>query len=320
MRKPPLTLVLSPLGPSGGCLFRLVRLRGSATSAQPGDGGSGYNTRSLIPPPSRSVLPGGLCVWNRPQVCGPSSDFNCPPASCRWWVGHGCQKPGTAHAGLLCHPDRHDPDTRSVRRVPLVSSVVAAAPRESSARVRATVGVVSATFGTVSYFALYSFHPPCQSNSRCLFPASLGTLLLLSHGGWGGGGGRDAVAGKAPQRQPQTRSDRRLEEVAKAVGGGYCRLQMPLKLALGVRETVAGRRMGALEGGGWVPPPPFQCIPGGGVGAVPGPGPGIQALASALAPSLSGEWYLAHLCSRPIMPQQRCMLGRYAAAPCSQTT
>ena len=42
----------------------------------------------------------------------------------------------------------------------------------------------------------------------------------------------------------------RQEEVAKAVGGGYCRLQMPLRLALGVRETMAGRRLGALEGGG----------------------------------------------------------------------
>ena len=34
------------------------------------------------------------------------------------------------------------------------------------------------------------------------------------------------------------------------VRGGFCRLQMPLKLALGVRETVAGHRLGALEGGG----------------------------------------------------------------------
>ena len=43
-----------------------------------------------------------------------------------------------------------------------------------------------------------------------------------------------------------------MEEVAKAVGGGYCRLQMPLKLALAVRGTVAGHRLGALEdqGGG----------------------------------------------------------------------
>ena len=37
---------------------------------------------------------------------------------------------------------------------------------------------------------------------------------------------RDALEGKGPQRRPQRRSGRRLEEVAKAVGGGYCRLQM----------------------------------------------------------------------------------------------
>ena len=42
----------------------------------------------------------------------------------------------------------------------------------------------------------------------------------------------DALEGKAPQRRPQKRLDLRLEEVAKAVGGGYCWLQMPLKLAL----------------------------------------------------------------------------------------
>ena len=68
--------------------------------------------------------------------------------------------------------------------------------------------------------------------------------------GWGGGvGGRDALEGKGPQRRLQKRRDRRLEEVAKAVGGGYCRLQIPLSLALGVRGTVAGR-LGALERGG----------------------------------------------------------------------
>ena len=67
----------------------------------------------------------------------------------------------------------------------------------------------------------------------------------------GGGGGRDALEGKGPQRQPQERLGRRLEEVAKAVGGGHCRSQMPLKPALGVRE--AGHRSGALqEGGFWV--------------------------------------------------------------------
>ena len=54
------------------------------------------------------------------------------------------------------------------------------------------------------------------------------------------------------------RLDRRLEEVAKAVGGGYCLLQMPLRPALGVRGTVAGHRLGALEAGGRGTPPPFQ--------------------------------------------------------------
>ena len=44
-----------------------------------------------------------------------------------------------------------------------------------------------------------------------------------------------------------------MEEVAKAVGGGYCRLQMPLKLALGVGETVAWHRLGALKGGTSLP-------------------------------------------------------------------
>ena len=66
---------------------------------------------------------------------------------------------------------------------------------------------------------------------------------------------RDVLEGQGPRRQPHQRLDGRLEEVAKAVGGGYCRLQMPLRLALGVRGTVAGRRPGALKGGGGVPPP-----------------------------------------------------------------
>ena len=60
-----------------------------------------------------------------------------------------------------------------------------------------------------------------------------------------GGPNRGASEGEGPQR----RLDRRLEEVAKVIGGGYCRLQMPLSLALAVRGTVAGRRLGALEGG-----------------------------------------------------------------------
>ena len=55
-------------------------------------------------------------------------------------------------------------------------------------------------------------------------------------------------------------SYRGLEEVAKPVGGGYCRLQMPLKLALAVRETVAGRRLRPQEGaGGGLPFPPSNA-------------------------------------------------------------
>ena len=48
---------------------------------------------------------------------------------------------------------------------------------------------------------------------------------------------RDVLEGKGPQRWPQRRLHRRLEEVAKAVGDGFCQLQMPLKLAPTVKET-----------------------------------------------------------------------------------
>ena len=84
----------------------------------------------------------------------------------------------------------------------------------------------------------------------------------------GGGGGRDGLEGEGPQRRPPKRLGRRLEEVSKAVGGGYCRLQMPLKRALGVKETVAGHRLGAREAGGGAPPPLPIRPEGGGGGAV----------------------------------------------------
>ena len=62
------------------------------------------------------------------------------------------------------------------------------------------------------------------------------------------------------------RLDGGLKEVAQAVGGGYCRLQTPLKLALGVRGIVAGHRPCAWKrgGGGWLPPP-SSASRGGGV-------------------------------------------------------
>ena len=61
---------------------------------------------------------------------------------------------------------------------------------------------------------------------------------------------RGALEVKGSHRGLRNRLGRRLEEVAKAVGGGYCRLQIPFSLALAVRGTVAGHRLGALEGGG----------------------------------------------------------------------
>ena len=69
-------------------------------------------------------------------------------------------------------------------------------------------------------------------------------------GVWGWEPPKAASEGNGPRRRPQRRLGRRLGEVAEAVGGGYCRLQMPLRLALGVRGTVGGHRLGALEGGG----------------------------------------------------------------------
>ena len=87
---------------------------------------------------------------------------------------------------------------------------------------------------------------------------------------WGGGQGC-VLESKGPQR----RLDRRLEEGAHAVGGGYCRLQMPLKLALGVRETVAGLGRPGGRGG-------YD-----GVGHSPGPMVGRRAPTAAGAADLN---------------------------------
>ena len=72
---------------------------------------------------------------------------------------------------------------------------------------------------------------------------------------------RDALEGKAPQRRPQRRLGRRLEGVAEAVGGGYCRLQLSLRRALGVRGTVAGHRLCAPDWVGGTPPLPMHPLP-----------------------------------------------------------
>ena len=71
----------------------------------------------------------------------------------------------------------------------------------------------------------------------------------------------NALEGKGPRRRPQRRSGRRLEEVAKAVMGGYCRLQMPFKPALAVRGTIPRYILGALEAPSSLPFPMHPCPP-----------------------------------------------------------
>ena len=78
-----------------------------------------------------------------------------------------------------------------------------------------------------------------------------GGLLFGSEGGeWAGMHWKVRDLGGGP-RSGWTGGWMRLP---KRLGGGYCRLHMPLKLALAVRGTVAGRRLGALEGRGGIPP------------------------------------------------------------------
>ena len=80
----------------------------------------------------------------------------------------------------------------------------------------------------------------------------------------GGGGAGMHQKGKGPQRRPQRRVDKRLEEAAKAVGGGYCRLQIPLKPALTARGTPkwrvsAGGAKGRSSVQFWTPGPAMQA-------------------------------------------------------------
>ena len=67
------------------------------------------------------------------------------------------------------------------------------------------------------------------------------------------------LKGKGPQRRPQRRLGRRLEEVAKAVGGRLLSVTNAVEAGATCRQgDVAGRRLGALEGA--APPPPLKCI------------------------------------------------------------
>ena len=57
---------------------------------------------------------------------------------------------------------------------------------ESNALVGTTVGVVSATFQIVSYFALYKY-APLSEQRQALCPSTFRILVLLSQGAGGGG-------------------------------------------------------------------------------------------------------------------------------------
>ena len=121
-------------------------------------------------------------------------------------------------------------------------------PFEDAVEWPTTVGL-----GTQPQPFLYQEWPkslcPCVN---CIFPRN---EIWVRRGGGGGSPPRDASEGKAPQRRRQKPLDRCVEEIAKVIWGGYCRLQM---LALGVRGT--GHRLGALKGGGGGTTP-LQCIP-----------------------------------------------------------
>ena len=117
--------------------------------------------------------------------------------------------------------------------------------------------------GLASLFFRTQIHRATVQGTRCCLylvtavpPSVCRAFTKWVKGQRQAGPAKDALEGDGPQGRPQKRLGRRLEEVAEAVGGGYCRLQTPLKPALGVRGTVAGHRP--------PPPPPFQRIPGPG--------------------------------------------------------
>ena len=94
---------------------------------------------------------------------------------------------------------------------------------------------------------------PASTGTKCISMEVVAKLASCAFASWGwgvGAVGRGASEGEGPQRRLQKPFDRRLEEVAKAVGAGHRRLEMPLSLAFAVRETRPGGR-----GGGACPPP-----------------------------------------------------------------
>ena len=71
-------------------------------------------------------------------------------------------------------------------------------------------------------------------------PAPLHPMMCSKRGGGGGEAGQGYIRREGIQTWSQRRVDRRLEGVAKAVGGGYCRLPMPLSMALAIERQWLG--------------------------------------------------------------------------------
>ena len=106
---------------------------------------------------------------------------------------------------------------------------------------RAAAGTVTLGAGTGHFASRRAHTSVLDGGAIIIHTATVFVFREIRSDGEGGGRG-DALEGEGPQRRLGRRLGRRLAEVAEAVGGGYCRLQVPLRLALGVRGTVAGRR------------------------------------------------------------------------------
>ena len=78
-----------------------------------------------------------------------------------------------------------------------------------------------------------------------------------------GGGTRDALEGKVPRRQSQKRLGRRLEEVAKAVGGRLLSVTNAIEAGTCRQGDSGWAWAGRPGGGGGVPPPPSNASLGG---------------------------------------------------------
>ena len=161
-----------------------------------------------------------------------------------------CLRPNASGSALLWNPEVEGPGAEEGGGA--LPHLLLRSPAANSAEARRKRNGRSAMCLCVSRCQKRLLRGSVSLPHRVRPPAALPFYPILPSGT-----PRDALQGKGPQRRPQERLDRRLEEVAEAVGGGYCRLQVPLRLVLAVRETVAGHK------GGGVYVPPFQCIPGG---------------------------------------------------------